>query len=152
VRKKIRGVDLTLLGAANFLDAELNSRAVVLDPSLNFHEIIALEGGSAPLEPVPHPGFDAARGVAELQSKVGFALPRDAHFLFTDEKMGGDGLAVFEARDENLLHDFFLGRGNHLRPDFFCDLSLLSGVGATSSMAPASFTAAVSVYPGLICR
>src|SRR5579864_2027168 len=150
VREEVRGIDFAFLGAANFLDGELNLVAVIFDARLHLHEIVALKRAGHAVKPFPHARLDASGGVAKFQPQVGFPLAGGANFFFTDTKVGGNGLAVLETRDKALFHvpDFFLGRMPNLRPDLFFEWSF-SGAAATSSIGSA-FTAAVSVYPGLI--
>ena len=148
--EEIRGIDFAFLGAANFLDGELKFIAVILDARLDLHKIVALERGGHAVKPFPHARLDASGGVAKLQSQVSFAIAGGANFFYTDKKVSGNGLAVLETGDKALFHvpDFFLGRMPNLRPDLFFESSF-SGAAATSSIGSA-FTAAVSVYPGLI--
>src|SRR5580692_8066189 len=120
--------------------------AIRLDARLNFHEVIALERCSHAIEPVPLPRLDAAGGIAQFDAQVGFPLAGGANFLFTDEKVSGDGLAVLEARYEALFHvpDFFFGKIPSLLLLLLDLESSFSGAAATSSIGSA-FTAAVSV-------
>jgi hypothetical protein len=150
VGEEIRGIDFAFLDAANFLDGQLKLVAVIFDARLNLHEIVALKRRRHAVKTVPHARLDAPGGVAKLQAQIGFAFASRANFFFTDKKMGGNGLAVLETRDKALFHvpDFFFGRIPNLRPDLFFESSF-SGAAATSSIGSA-FTAAVSVYPGLI--
>ncbi len=149
MREEIRGY-FAFLGAGNLFDGQLEFVAVIFDARLNLHKIVALKRGGHLVESIPHARLDASSGVAKLQAQVGFPFARGANFFYTDKKMRGNGLAVLEARDKALFHvpDFFFGRIPHLRPDLFLESSF-SGAAATSSIGSA-FTAAVSVYPGLI--
>src|SRR5579872_6338861 len=142
--EKIGGIDFAFLGAADFVDGQLQFVAVIFDARLHFHIVIAFKRRCHLVEAVPHAGLDAPRGIAQLQAQVGLAFASGANFLYTDKKVGGNGLAVLESSDEVLLHvpGFLLrGRIPNFLPPFL--ESSLSGVAATSSIGSA-FTAAVS--------
>src|ERR1700730_11340135 len=151
VREEIGGIDFAFLGPADLFDGQLQFIPVGFDARLNLYKIVALKRRRHAVKAIPHASLDAPGGVAQLQAQVGFSFPRGADFFYTDKKVRGNGLAVLETGDKALFHvpDFFLGRMPNLRPDLFLESSF-SGAAATCSIG-SSFTAAVSVYPGLIC-